>query len=97
MDTYIMEEYSKDNIMKTNYLFFMIIITTFIFTQTGEIAVDMEKVHALRSELPQNIIQTNPDGSETMVGRCGFVDIDNEGQEIIEQRIQDWTYGTDRS
>jgi hypothetical protein len=92
-----MEEYCKDNIMKTNYLFIMIIITTFIFTQTEEIAVDMEKVHTLRSELPQNIIQTNPDGSETMIGRCGFVDIENEGQEIIEQRIQDWTSSNPQS
>ena len=33
-------------------IYILLFITTFSFTQTGEIAVDMEKVHTLRSELP---------------------------------------------
>ena len=55
----------------------LIILFTCVFPQSQKIDVDIEKVLALRSELPRDIIQILPDGSQTELGRCGFVELGN--------------------
>ena len=75
------------NMRKT--IFF--ILLTCLFSQTEKILVDLEQVQALRSELPREIIQTLPDGSQTELGRCGFVESESTRRIILSSEIDEWT------
>ena len=68
----------------------LFILLTCLFSQTEKILVDLEQVQALRSELPREIIQTLPDGSQVELGRCGFVELGNANRTFTNEEIQEW-------
>ena len=65
----------------------LFILLTCLFSQTEKILVDLEQVQALRSELPREIIQTLPDGSQLELGRCGFVQLGNANRTFTNEEI----------
>jgi len=68
----------------------LFILLTCLFSQTEKILVDLEQVQALRSELPREIIQTLPDGSQLELGRCGFVELGNANRTFTNEEINEW-------
>ena len=68
----------------------LFILLTGLFSQTEKILVDLERVQVLRSELPRELIQTLPDGSQLELGRCGFVELGNANRTFTNEEINEW-------
>ena len=72
--------------MKNIYSLSAVFLLTFAFTNTNKI----DKIHELRSELTQNISHTLPNGTEIMLGRCGFVDLGDIDNKTTSEDINTW-------
>ncbi|SVE64875.1 uncharacterized protein METZ01_LOCUS517729, partial [marine metagenome] len=68
----------------------LLIITVFVMSslmiakrETGKV---IKNIQTLRSEIPKNIQLKLPDGSQTSVGRCGFVHLKSDEYKTLDRR-----------